>query len=258
MVVDVNLYRPPVLSCSQLSQQRLYLSFEELGFPGCFWCSERLSITKGCKSIPLSPCYFSALKILLLRSNRDAFIGMWIWNPVLLYFFFLNERPFSFFQKTFPSHVFMNSKLLLISPELFSTLHFFLYFFPTISIPGMQLSFCDFLDSLVQLLSSHRWSCLFVPMWCSPVTSVYALSIKPVGSNGGLKCSRQNAGQMQSFKYMAHSPGWTRGEAAPRRRELNRGSRWGDGDNKQREDSQAATPALGVEDTLSANEMYSK
>lgn len=42
-----------------------------------------------------------------------------------------------------------------------------------------------FLDSFVQLLSSHCRSCrmfgAFVPMWCSPVTSVYALSIKPLG-----------------------------------------------------------------------------
>lgn len=44
-------------------------------------------------------------------------------------FFFLNEQPFSFFKKTFPSHVFMNTKLLLISPELFSTLYFFSVFF---------------------------------------------------------------------------------------------------------------------------------
>lgn len=208
------------LVASSLSSAFNYLSFEELGFPGCFWCSKRLSITKGCKSIPLSTCYFSALKILLLRSNRDAFIGMWIWNPFLFYFFFLMNSHFPFSKRhSLPTFSWTLNYYLSLQSS-FQHYIFFCIFFPTISIPGMQLSFCDFLDSLVQLLSSHRWSCrmfwLFVSMWCSPVTSVYALSIKPVGSNGGLKCSRQNAGQMQSFKYMARSPRWTRGEAAPR------------------------------------------
>lgn len=188
------------LVASSPSRAFNYLSFEELGFPGGFWCSKRLSITKGCKSTPLFPATFLHLKF-CFSSPIQMLSLVCEFEIQFCFTFFLNEQPFSFFQKTFPSHVFMNTKLLLISPELFSTLYFFSVFFFHYFYSRNAAFILWFSDSFVQLLSSHGWSCrmfwLFVPMWCSPVTSVYALSIKPVGSNGGLKCSRQNAGQMQ-------------------------------------------------------------